>query len=329
MPGGRWSTARAKARRIRRRVAGATRWGDELRGVRENVAALADALADVDRRIALRDATAVDETDEPTTSCVCTQARCSSASFVSWCARLGIGPELHRWHWEKVHIARSLHAGGVIGPGRRGVGFGVGGEPLVAWFAAQGCHIVATDLATSDERSEQWSIGPAAAGAGTMAALERPDVCPTEEFRQRVSVRAVDMNDVPTDLVGFDFCWSACALEHLGTLEHGLDFVVRSLDCLRPGGIAVHTTEFNITSDDDTLVDGDVVLYRARDLHALVERLSSAGHHVATLDLAPGEGPFDRYAMPSDVVGTPTVKVRIDRFVSTTVALVIRRRDEP
>ena len=71
------------------------------------------------------------------------------------------------------------------------------------------------------------------------------------------------------------------------------------------------------------------MLYRARDLDALVERLSSAGHHVAPLDLARGDGPFDRYAMPTDVVATPTVKVRIDRFVSTTVALVIRRRDEP
>ena len=56
--------------------------------------------------------------------------------------------------------------------------------------------------------------------------------------------RAVDMNDIPPDLRGFDFTWSSCALEHLGTLRAGADFVVEQMTCLRPGGVAVHTTEY-------------------------------------------------------------------------------------
>jgi len=30
---------------------------------------------------------------------------------------------------------------------------------------------------------------------------------------------------LPADLTGFDFCWSICALEHLGTIAQGLDFI--------------------------------------------------------------------------------------------------------
>ena len=54
----------------------------------------------------------------------------------------------------------------------------------------------------------------------------------------------VDMNAVPEDLRDFDFSWSSGAVEHLGTLGAGADFVLAQMDCLRPGGVSVHTTEF-------------------------------------------------------------------------------------
>lgn len=317
-PPRRWSAARARASRVRRRVAGATRWGDELHSLSENVAALAHAVAQLEQQRG-----AVVDRDEPVQSCACTQARCATPSYFDWCARLGLTPGLHRWCWEKVHIARALDAFGVVGQDHRGLGFGVGGEPLVAWFAGQGCDIVATDLASNDDRTDAWAVGSAA--PGTRAALERPELCPPDQFRARVTLRSVDMNAIPTDLAGFDFCWSACALEHLGTLDRGAEFVMRSLECVRPGGVAVHTTELNVSSDDDTLAEGDVVLYRSRDLRALAERLTRDGHEVAPLDLDTGNGAFDRYAMPTGTDNTPTLKVRIDRFVSTTFALVIRR----
>ena len=52
---------------------------------------------------------------------------------------------LHRKMWEWLFIAEALRERGLLGPGRRGLGFGVGQEPLVALFAAQGCDVVATD----------------------------------------------------------------------------------------------------------------------------------------------------------------------------------------
>ena len=89
--------------------------------------------------------------------------------------------------------------------------------------------------------------------ASELAALERPGVCDHDAFAVRVQFRAVDMNEIPADLDSqFDFCWSSCALEHLGSLEHGMRFIERAMALLRPGGIAVHTTEYNMTSNAET-----------------------------------------------------------------------------
>src|SRR5438045_9280230 len=102
------------------------------------------------------------------------------------------------------------------------------------------------------------------------------------------------MTAVSSDLTGFDFCWSLCAMEHFGSLEAGARFVERSLQCLRPGGVAVHTTEMNISSDDRTLVDGPTVLYRKRDIESLAAGLEEVGHNVAALDFDVGDGVLDR-----------------------------------
>ena len=52
---------------------------------------------------------------------------------------------LHRKMWEWLFIAEALRERGMLAPGRSGLGFGVGQEPLVALFADAGCDVVATD----------------------------------------------------------------------------------------------------------------------------------------------------------------------------------------
>ncbi len=52
---------------------------------------------------------------------------------------------LHRKMWEWLFIAEALRERGMLAPGRCGLGFGVGQEPLAALFAADGCEITATD----------------------------------------------------------------------------------------------------------------------------------------------------------------------------------------
>jgi hypothetical protein len=77
---------------------------------------------------------------------VCNQSQLESELFQQWCKKIGgRRNQMHRKVWEWCYIAQALYERGVLAPGRRGLGFGVGKEPLVALFASYGCEIVATD----------------------------------------------------------------------------------------------------------------------------------------------------------------------------------------
>ena len=159
--------------------------------------------------------------------------------------------------------------------------------------------------------------------AGGLEHLNTHGLCPDELFARRVRYRPVDMNAIPDDLRGFDFTWSSCALEHLGTLAAGADFVVAPMECLRPGGVAVHTTEYLVGSDDETVEAGGTVFYRRRDIEALVERLRRAGHDI-DVDYTLGSTPEDLHV---DVAPYTDVhlRTRLGGYVTTSLALVITK----
>jgi hypothetical protein len=83
------------------------------------------------------------------TSQMCAHASLTSPALRVWSERLrpvwdpaGDDPKplvMHRKMWEWLFIAEALHEREMLEPGRRGLGFGVGREPLVALFAARGC----------------------------------------------------------------------------------------------------------------------------------------------------------------------------------------------
>ena len=70
----------------------------------------------------------------------------------------------------------------------------------------------------------------------------------SEDFDRLVDFQPVDMRSIPSTLRVFDAGSGppACCFEHLGSPQAGLDFVLASMDCLRPGGVAVHTTEYDV-----------------------------------------------------------------------------------
>ncbi len=225
----------------------------------------------------------------------------------------------HRKMWEWLFICQVLFERSLLEPGRRALGFGVGREPLVALFAQLGCEVTATDLDPARAKAEGWTDGLQYAGA--LAGLNEHGLCNPTAFAERVTYRHVDMNELPVDLAGFDFTWSSCAFEHLGSLEAGARFVERQMHCLRPGGSAVHTTEFNLSSDEHTVESGGTVLFRRRDIEALLDRLRDAGYRVQG-DFTPGESPADRHV---DVPPFSETHLRtvLGEHVTTSVALVI------
>jgi hypothetical protein len=253
---------------------------------------------------------------------VCTQSQFGEPWFREWCAAFGVEPRAHRKLWERAYIAHVLDALGLLRPGIRGLGFGVGREALVALFAGRGCHIVATDLPPTSNEARVWR--DSGQYGQSLDGLRHESLCDPKRFDELVSWRPVDMRAIPDDLGQFDFCWSACSLEHLGSLEAGMRFVERSLATLAPGGIAVHTTELNVCSDDATIAAGPTVLYRKQDLSSLVADLERAEHLVAAPDFDTGDGVLDQYVDVPPYSQEPHVRVLCGKFVTTTVALVIR-----
>jgi len=223
---------------------------------------------------------------------LCTQADCDSDWFTFWLHELKARPHYHRKQWEFAYIAQALWQHGKLKPGLRGVGFGCGVEPLPSLFAKYGATVVATDMDPAGPGSKEW----AATQAGQVGALRNGAICPDNARLMKISLEFVDMNDIPARLHGqFDFCWSSCALEHLGTLDKGLLFIENSLKTLKPGGVAVHTTEYNLEQEGATLDNWSTVLYQRRHLEPFVARLKTLGYRVAPLDLDAGNGILDRY----------------------------------
>jgi len=251
----------------------------------------------------------------------CTFEQVRADGYQAWCRRLGVPPNTHRKVWEWCYIMQALQVAGMIQPGRRGLGFGVGVEPITPYLAAQGCSILATDLPASAEGSVAWN--DTGQHAARLADLNREGVCPADDFAARVEFRAVDMNAIPDDFTGFDFAWSSCAMEHLGSLQAGVDFLERQLRCVKPGGFTVHTTEFNMSSNEETLVDGHTVLYRRRDLEDLVMHMRAAGHEMR-ITFASGSAPEDLHV---DSVPYTNLHLRVftEGFVHTSFGLIIRR----
>ncbi|MDQ2664436.1 MAG: class I SAM-dependent methyltransferase [Gemmatimonadota bacterium] len=256
-------------------------------------------------------------------SSLCTAEQLDSAAFRYWLGEIGEVWRFHRKQWEFGYLMQALHERGCLASGKRGLGFAVGQEALPSYFAAQGCTIVATDLGATDRRAAGWA--ESGEWSSTVDVLNRRGLCDPMVFKERVTFQSVDMNAIPTELKGFDFTWSSCSFEHCGCIELGTQFVLRQMDCLKPGGVAVHTTEFNLTSNTSTVSKGRTVLFRRADIEDMVRRLRAAGHDVEPLDLTIGTHPLDWFVDQRPYTPDKHLRKRQGPYAATSIGLIIRR----
>jgi len=248
-----------------------------------------------------------------------------SETFARWAEIMKVPCVIHRKNWEYAYILQALDETGNLQPGRKGLGFGVGKEPLAAVMARRGCDLVVTDLTPEEALAKGWATTNQY--SQTLADMNIRSICDPDTFARRVSYRYADMRAIPSGLTGFDFTWSCCSLEHLDSLENGVRFIHESLACVRPGGIAVHTTELNLSSNDLTIETGPVVAYRRRDIEALARHLMAQGHEIV-LNFTLGNKPGDHLVEGApDWSKTPhPLKFVLSTFVLTAIGLLIRKR---
>jgi SAM-dependent methyltransferase len=233
---------------------------------------------------------------------------------------------MHRKQWEWVYVAQVLFENGFLKQGNKGLCFAAGQEPLPALFGSLGCKITATDLDINIETARNWSTS----GQNTendIKNLNKNGICPNDLFEKNVSFRSLDMNNISSDLVDFDFNWSCCAFEHLGGGRLGLEFLLNNLKTLRPGGIAVHTSEFNLTSDEETIETKETVIFGKRDYMEIADKLRQMGHYVYPLDFRVGNEPLDNFVdiPPYQFYNYENfhLRLKISNFVSTSFGIIV------
>ncbi|HLP89109.1 MAG TPA: class I SAM-dependent methyltransferase [Nostocaceae cyanobacterium] len=261
----------------------------------------------------------------------CQQQDIESDWFLYWCQQLKTPAIYHRKLWEFCYILQALYEYDLLTPGRKGLGFGCGEEPLPSLIASYDIAITATDLDPTASAAQDWIETNQ-----SMSSLDKiwhPDLCTKDLFYKNVNLEYVDMNAIPSKLEEkYDFCWSACALEHLGSIKNGLQFIENSLNTLVPGGVCVHTTELNYLEEEKTLDNWITVLFRKRDFVELAQKLSAAGHEVAVLDFNIGSGVLDRFIdlPPYDSKihqqgQEAHLKLLIDGFASTSFGIIVKK----
>lgn len=196
----------------------------------------------------------------------------------------------HRKNWEYMKIYSTLKKTNKLKPGCKGLVFGCGKEKMISLFANFGCSILATDAPNADH----WILTDQYANEKND--LFYPELISKDVFDKNVRFTHADMNNIDKYISNekFDFIWSVCCFEHLGSLQKGIDFLIHSSKLLKPDGIAVHTTEFTFLNDPEMNFEyHDVCFYRADDILNAKKQLETNEFNIAPLDLERGKNYHD------------------------------------
>lgn len=237
---------------------------------------------------------------------------------------------MHRKFWELTSIAQVFtervkpHVKGVP---PRVIGFGCGREQLPAWFASRAyARVTASDQPQSPQTSEWASTGQYSAG---LSDLPWRGIC-SEDALGMIKFAPIDMRSIPEEFLsgGYDFTWSAGSMEHIGGIEPGLDFFCQQMRCLRPGGWAAHTTEFEYdppTGGPGPLDTKNLCVYRSEHIQQLRERLAAQGDRLLKVNLKVGRDAEDSVVLDPPYSGYPHLKIRLHGYAFTSVLLIAVR----
>ncbi len=250
-----------------------------------------------------------------------------------WCNRLGIRPVYHRKIWELCFVLQNMHAFNMLKPGVKGLAFGCGQEPIASLLASYSVDVLATDLSPDHDNSKGWT--ETSQHGTSLHSIWHPHLVSKDTFDRHVKLEYIDMRQIPVHLRDFDVCWSICALEHLGSIRFGLDFIGQSMHTLKPGGIAIHTTEFNV-KDGPTIDNWPTVLFQRHHFEELATRLRSQGHLVDPISFNIGDDILDRFIdlppyhdLPPNMASLQEfpahMKLSVDGFPATCFGLAIQK----
>jgi SAM-dependent methyltransferase len=143
----------------------------------------------------------------------------------------------HRKQWEFAMILLALRRRGVLRSDAVGLSMGAGKERLLYAVAHNVRRVVATDLY---DPGTEWDK---ARTSDPDAYIKEDKPFPVDDAKLeglRMDMRSLDFEDAT-----FDFCYSSCAIEHIGGREDFLKHFSEVYRVLKPGGVYALTTELH------------------------------------------------------------------------------------
>eukprot|EP01064_Diplonema_japonicum_P024197 TRINITY_DN346_c0_g4_i1.p1 TRINITY_DN346_c0_g4~~TRINITY_DN346_c0_g4_i1.p1 ORF type:complete len:339 (+),score=91.96 TRINITY_DN346_c0_g4_i1:51-1067(+) len=219
---------------------------------------------------------------------LCSYTHASQEWVTAYINNMGDGPNrLHRKQWEFAVIVEALDKLRMLGPNKIGLGFAVGQEPLARYFVKRGSSVTVSDMPLQGNFRKEWaSTGQ---HANELEYTFRPGIVTLEEYKMRANFEPIDMNNIPKHLLQghYDFIWSCGSLEHVGVGQASLQFIINSLDALKVGGVAAHTTEFLLNSQSTFEAPG-LNFFTEQEMQDWATVLRELGHTVVPLEFAAG-----------------------------------------
>jgi len=191
-------------------------------------------------------------------------------------------PRFHRKQWEFAMIFLALKKYGLLKSDKFGLSLGGGKERVLYAIARQIRQLVVTDLY---EQETTWDC----------AKTDDPDRFiktdkPFEVDDSKLKALRMDMRHLDFADNTFDFCYSSCAIEHIGVYDDFLQHLNEVHRVLKEGGLYVFTTEFHF--GNETIEDANNFIFSADYLNKLISECNlslaeqpdvAINHHNANL----------------------------------------------
>lgn len=223
--------------------------------------------------------------------------------------------------WEYLYLWRQFRGWAQTKEDLVCLGYGCGNERIPYMLAndPRVARVIVTDEPTG---AEQWVGTNQYIGSLGEATSLAHRYCPGNE--PKITYAGLDMKTA-WEAPAADFVWSASSLEHLGSMDASIDFLVEATLKLNPGGLSAHCTEYN-TDGVTTRMSGDSIYFRREDLERLRETCQAARIEVGLFDLTNYHHPYNSYVDQSPYPAHPAhMRLRFDSYVITSIGICLRR----
>ena len=236
----------------------------------------------------------------------------------------------HRKQWEYLNIIGTIDQLRKLGAGHRGLGIGVGGEPIAAYFASRSTHVLISDVPPSTTDTIEWQ-------KSLIESAHRSCLIDSKRWKELAEAAAVNANKIPERLLRgeFDFLWGTGVVDKIGTIEQAKKFILNSMRTLNRGGVAVFTAEFSLDRNGDRRFEvPGLSIWTKSDVEDIADRVEHYGARMLPMNWALGESLVDLMIdKPPFNGGRPHLKlVTGDEYnptIHTSILMVFQRDGTP